>query len=148
MLILNHLSQGRVRFWRVYRLPRGRRSIQVNYAPVLGYTFDSTKVAKPIRQPILPKPWSNLEQLERAEQRIRSPLTQLPPTSPTSSRALAPPRCLAERACFSSLITICQMKHLFPLDSNFAKCEDLSCGSSAGRRLEKRPQGTTNGAHL
>jgi hypothetical protein len=40
--------------------------------------IDSTKVAKPIRQPILPKPWSNLEQLERAEQRIRRPLTQLP----------------------------------------------------------------------
>jgi hypothetical protein len=30
-----------------------------------------------------------------------------------------------ERACFSSLITICQMKHHFPLDLNFAKCEDF-----------------------
>ena len=83
---------------------KGRRSIQVSYAPILGYSFDSTKVTKPIRQPILPKSWSNLEQLERAEQRIRRPLTQLPPTSPTSSQALAPSRCLAERACFSSLI--------------------------------------------
>src|SRR3977135_3952946 len=90
-----------------------------------GLHIDSTKVAKPVRQPILPKPWSNLEQLERAEQRIRRPLTQLPPTSPTSSQVLAPSRCLAERACFSLLITICQMKHHFPLDSNFAKCEDF-----------------------
>ncbi len=31
----------------------------------------STKVAKPIRQPIRPKSWSNLEQLERAERRNR-----------------------------------------------------------------------------
>jgi len=32
----------------------GRRSIQVSYAPILGYSFDSTKVAKPMRQAILP----------------------------------------------------------------------------------------------
>src|SRR2546429_9790132 len=38
---------------------KGRRSIQVSFAPILGYSFDSTKVAKPIRQPILPKSWSN-----------------------------------------------------------------------------------------
>jgi hypothetical protein len=27
--------------------------------------------------------------------------------------------------CFSSLITICRMRHRFPLDSHFAKCEDF-----------------------
>jgi len=27
--------------------------MQLSYAPILGYSFDSTKVAKPIRQPIL-----------------------------------------------------------------------------------------------
>ena|SRR2546421_8031701 len=46
----------------------GRRSIQLSYGRILGYSFDSTKVAKPIRHPILPKSWSNLEQLERVEQ--------------------------------------------------------------------------------
>ena len=45
----------------------GRRSIQLSYGRILGYSFDSTKVAKPIRQPILPRSWSSLEQLERAE---------------------------------------------------------------------------------
>jgi hypothetical protein len=45
----------------------GRRSIQLSYGRILGYSIDSTKVAKPIRHPILPKSWSNLEQLEWAE---------------------------------------------------------------------------------
>src|SRR5260370_1637294 len=45
----------------------GRRSIQLSYAPILGYSFDSTKVAKPTRPPILPESWSHLEQVERAE---------------------------------------------------------------------------------
>ena len=53
---------------------KGRRSIQVSYAPILGYSFDSTKVTKPIRQPILPKSWSNLEQLERAETEELTPI--------------------------------------------------------------------------
>jgi hypothetical protein len=61
----------------------------MNYAPVLGYTFNYTKVAKPIRQPILPKPWSNLE--------------------------------LGAIGTGGTLITICQMKHLFQLGLNFAK---------------------------
>ena len=43
---------------------KGRRSIQLSYGRILGYSFDSTKVAKPIRHPILPKSWNNLEQLE------------------------------------------------------------------------------------
>src|SRR5438132_374978 len=38
---------------------KGRRSMQLSYAPILGYSFDSTKVAKPIRQPIRPESWSN-----------------------------------------------------------------------------------------
>src|ERR1700736_5805022 len=48
----------------------GRRSIQLSYGRILGYSFDSTKVATPIRQPIAPKSWrfcstwSNLEHLE------------------------------------------------------------------------------------
>ena len=50
---------------------QGRRSMQLSYVPILGYSFDSTKVAKPIRQPIRPESWSNLEQLERAERRNR-----------------------------------------------------------------------------
>jgi len=33
--------------------------MQLSYAPILGYSFDSTKVAKPIRQPIRPESWSN-----------------------------------------------------------------------------------------
>ena len=45
----------------------GRRSIQLSYGRILGYSFDSTKVAKAIRHRILPKSWNNLEQLERAE---------------------------------------------------------------------------------
>ncbi len=32
----------------------------------------------------------------------------------------------------------------FPLDTNFAQCEVSSCGSSAERRLEKRPPSTAN----
>jgi hypothetical protein len=67
MLILNHLSRGRVRFWRVYRLPRGQTLYSSELRAILGYSFDSTKVAKPIGQPILPESWSNLEQLERAK---------------------------------------------------------------------------------
>jgi len=43
--------------------------MQLSYAPILGYSFDSTKVAKPIRQPIRPESWSNLEQLERRNRR-------------------------------------------------------------------------------
>jgi len=42
----------------------GRRSIQLSYRRILGYSFDSTKVVTPIRHPILSKCWSNLEQLE------------------------------------------------------------------------------------
>jgi len=38
---------------------KGRRSMQLSYAPILGYSFDSTKVAKPIRQPIRRESWSN-----------------------------------------------------------------------------------------
>jgi hypothetical protein len=45
----------------------GRRSFQLSYGRILGYSFDSTKVATPIRQPILSKSWNNLEQLERME---------------------------------------------------------------------------------
>ncbi len=45
----------------------GRRSIQLSYGRILGYSPDSTRLAKPIRHPILPKFWSNLEQLKRAE---------------------------------------------------------------------------------
>src|ERR1700737_4688030 len=45
----------------------GRRSIRLSYGRILGYSFHSTKVAAPIRHPILPKSWSNLEQLEWAE---------------------------------------------------------------------------------
>jgi len=45
--------------------------MQLIYAPILGYSFDSTKVAKPIRQSIRPESWSNMEQLERAERRNR-----------------------------------------------------------------------------
>ena len=37
--------------------------MQLSYAPILGYSFDSTKVAKPIRQPIRPESWSNLQQI-------------------------------------------------------------------------------------
>src|SRR5213593_4679956 len=48
---------------------KGRRSMQLSYAPILGYSFDFTKVAKPIRQPIRPESWSNLEQLERRNRR-------------------------------------------------------------------------------
>jgi hypothetical protein len=39
--------------------------MQLSCAPILGYSFDSAKVAKPIRRPILPKSWSDLEQVER-----------------------------------------------------------------------------------
>jgi hypothetical protein len=46
---------------------KGRRSIRLSYGPILGWSFDSTKVAKPIRRSILAKSWSNLEQLERTE---------------------------------------------------------------------------------
>ena len=35
-----------------------------------------------------------------------------------------------------------------PLDMDFAKCEDPSCGSLAGRQLEKRPPSTPNGERL
>jgi hypothetical protein len=56
----------------------GRRSIQLSYGLILGCSFDSTKVAKPIRHPILPKSGSNLEQLEWAERWSRRPLTPLP----------------------------------------------------------------------
>src|SRR6266576_3871005 len=45
----------------------GRRSIQLSYGRILGYSSDLTRLAKPIRHPILPKSWSNLEQLKRAE---------------------------------------------------------------------------------
>jgi PIN domain len=45
----------------------GRRSMKLSLRPILSYSFDSTKVAKPIRPPIPPKSWSNLEQVERAE---------------------------------------------------------------------------------
>jgi hypothetical protein len=43
----------------------GRRSIQLSYGRILGCSFDSTKVATPIRQPIVPKSWSNFEFLEQ-----------------------------------------------------------------------------------
>ena len=46
----------------------GRRSFQLSYGRILGYSFDSTKVATPIRHLILLKSWSNLEQFEWAEQ--------------------------------------------------------------------------------
>jgi hypothetical protein len=45
----------------------GRRSFQLSYGRILGYSFDSTRVAKPIRHPILLKSWSNLEQLEQLQ---------------------------------------------------------------------------------
>jgi hypothetical protein len=45
----------------------GRRSIQLSYGRILGYSFDSTKFALPIRHLILPRSGSNLEQLEWAE---------------------------------------------------------------------------------
>lgn len=35
---------------------------------------------------------------------------------------------------------------MFTLDSDFAKCEDAKCGSLAGKRLEKHPPNTLNGA--
>ena len=57
--------------WIKFATLEGRRSMQLSYAPILGYSFDSTKVAKPIRQPIRPESWSTLEQLERAERRNR-----------------------------------------------------------------------------
>ena len=57
---------------------------KMSITTVLGYRWDggrsrlffqtrkgSYKVAKPIRQPIRPESWSNLEQLERAERRNR-----------------------------------------------------------------------------
>jgi len=53
--------------------------MQLGYAPILGYSFDSTKVAKPIRQPIRPESWSTLEQLERAERRNRRQIMMIPP---------------------------------------------------------------------
>jgi len=40
--------------------------MQLSYVPILGYSFDSTKVVKPIRPPIPPESWSNSEQVERA----------------------------------------------------------------------------------
>jgi hypothetical protein len=54
----------------------GRCSIQLSHVHILGYSTDSTKVAKPIRHPILPDPWSNLEQLERAVRRNHLWLTK------------------------------------------------------------------------
>lgn len=45
----------------------GRRTIHLSYGRILGYSFDSTRVAKPIRHPILPKSWSNLEHLEQLQ---------------------------------------------------------------------------------
>jgi len=39
--------------------------MQLGYGPILVYSIDPTKVAKPIRRQILPKSWSNLEQVER-----------------------------------------------------------------------------------
>ena len=49
----------------------GRRSIQLSYGRILGYSIDSTKVGKPIRHPILAKSWSNLGNLEQLEQAER-----------------------------------------------------------------------------
>jgi len=65
MLILNHLLRRRIRFWRVYHLPNGQTLYELSHRPILSYSFDSTKVAKPIRPPIPPKSWSNLEQVEQ-----------------------------------------------------------------------------------
>jgi hypothetical protein len=42
---------------------KSRRSIQLSFETILGYSLDSTKVAKPIRHPILLKTWSIVEQL-------------------------------------------------------------------------------------
>ena len=36
--------------------------MKLGRGPFPCYSFDSTKVARPIRRPILPKSWSNLEQ--------------------------------------------------------------------------------------
>jgi len=41
--------------------------MKLSYRLILCYSFDSTKVAKPIRPPIPPESWSNPEQVERAE---------------------------------------------------------------------------------
>jgi hypothetical protein len=38
----------------------GRRSMKLSCGPILCYSFDSTKVEKPIRPPTLPESWSSL----------------------------------------------------------------------------------------
>ena len=48
-------------FGRIDLLPNGQKLYPTEF---LAYSIDSTKVATPIRHPILPKSRSNLEQLE------------------------------------------------------------------------------------
>jgi hypothetical protein len=45
----------------------GRRSFQLSYGRILGYSSDSTRVATLIRQPILPKPGAHLDQLDQLQ---------------------------------------------------------------------------------
>src|SRR2546423_12660953 len=69
----------------------GRRSIQLSYGRILGYSSDSTALATLIRVRLLPKFLEHLEQLRRLGPRSRHQLARLhrddaPTRTPFASR--------------------------------------------------------------